>query len=40
MMPTGISLGNHGRTRQERNPIEFSFHDFDFLCVVVFELFC
>jgi hypothetical protein len=36
MMPTGICLGNQGRTGKERDPIELSFHDLDFLCFDVF----
>jgi hypothetical protein len=35
VMTSRFRLRNHGRIREERNPVEFSFHDFDFLCVVV-----
>jgi hypothetical protein len=35
VMTARFRLGDHGRTRKERDPVEFSFHDFDFLCVVV-----
>ena len=35
VMTSRFRLRNHGRTREERDPVEFSFHDFDFLCVVV-----
>ena len=30
-------LGDHGRTREKRDPIELSFHDLDFLCVDAFQ---
>ena len=36
-----LRLPNQSRARKKRDPIEFSFHDFDFLCslcVVVFEV--
>jgi len=41
VMTAGFRLGDQGRARKKRDPIEFSFHDFDFLCslcVVVFEV--
>jgi hypothetical protein len=37
VMTSRFCLRNHGRTREERDPVEFSFHDLDFLCVVVFK---
>jgi hypothetical protein len=38
---TSLRLPDQGRARQQRDPIEFSFHDLDFLCVlfVLFESF-
>jgi hypothetical protein len=32
-----LRLPDQGRARKKRDPIEFSFHDFDFLCVDAFE---
>jgi len=32
-----LGLPDQGRARKKRDPIEFSFHDFDFLCVDAFE---
>jgi hypothetical protein len=37
VMTSRFRLRNHGRAREERDPVEFSFHDLDFLCVVVFK---
>jgi hypothetical protein len=37
VMTSRFRLRNHGRTRKKRDPVEFSFHDLDFLCVVVFK---
>jgi len=35
---TGLCLPNQGDAHKQREPIEFSFHVFDFsLCVVVFK---
>jgi hypothetical protein len=39
-MAATLRLRNQGRAREKRDPIEFSFHDLDFLCVGVFESFC
>jgi hypothetical protein len=36
-MTSRFRLRDHGRTRKKRDPVEFSFHDLDFLCVVVFK---
>jgi hypothetical protein len=36
-MATTSRLANQGRAREKRDPIEFSFHDLDFLCLCVFE---
>jgi hypothetical protein len=30
-----LHLPNQSRARKKRDPIEFSFHDFDFLCLFV-----
>jgi hypothetical protein len=30
-----LRLPDQGRARKQRDPIEFSFHDFDFLCLFV-----
>jgi hypothetical protein len=30
-----LRLPDHGRARKKRDPIEFSFHDFNFLCLFV-----
>jgi hypothetical protein len=41
VITTTLRLPDQGRARKQRDPIEFSFHDFDFLCslcVVVFEV--
>ena len=35
VMTSRFRLRNHGRTREERDPVEFSLHDFDLLCIVV-----
>jgi hypothetical protein len=37
VMTSRVRLSNHGRTGEERDPVESSFHDFNFLCVVVFK---
>jgi len=34
---TSLHWCGQSRAREQRDPIEFSFHDFDFLCVFVFE---
>src|SRR6266704_1824152 len=34
VMTARQGFANQSRARKERDPIEFSFHDFDFLCVV------
>jgi hypothetical protein len=31
VMTSRFRLRNHGRTREERDPVEFSFHDFEFI---------
>jgi hypothetical protein len=36
---TSLRLCDQGRARKKREPIEFSFHVFDFLCVVVLNSF-
>jgi hypothetical protein len=36
-MTASLRLCDQGRARKKREPIEFSFHVFDFLCVVVLE---
>jgi hypothetical protein len=36
-MTASLRLCDQSRARKERDPIEFSFHDFNFLWVVVFE---
>jgi hypothetical protein len=33
-----LRLTDQSRARKQRDPIEFSFHDLDFLCVDAFEL--
>jgi hypothetical protein len=41
VIATTLRLPDQSRTRKQRDPIEFSFHDFDSLCslcVVVFEV--
>jgi len=35
---TSLHWCGQSRTREQRDPIEFSFHDFDFLCVFVVEV--
>src|SRR5207247_2146796 len=30
-----LRLPNEGRTRKKRDPTQYSFHDFDFLCIFV-----
>jgi hypothetical protein len=35
---TTLRLPDQSRAREQRDPIEFSFHDLDFLCVDAFEL--
>jgi len=37
-MTARFRLGNQGRAREKRDPIEFSFHDLDFLCIGAFEI--
>jgi hypothetical protein len=37
VMTARFRLCNQGRAREKRDPIEFSFHDLDFLCVGAFE---
>jgi hypothetical protein len=32
-----LRLPDQGRARKKRDPIQFSFHDLDFLCVDAFE---
>jgi hypothetical protein len=36
---TTLRLTDQSRARKQRDPIEFSFHDLDFLCVCTFESF-
>jgi len=38
VMTASVRLRKQGRAREQRDPIEFSFHDFDFLCVFVVEV--
>jgi hypothetical protein len=38
-MAASVGLRDQRRARKKREPIEFSFHDFDFLCVVVLNSF-
>jgi hypothetical protein len=33
VIATTLRLPNQSRARKQRDPIEFSFHDFDFLCL-------
>jgi hypothetical protein len=40
VMTASLRLRDQGRAGKQRQPIEFSFHDFDFLCFRVFKLFC
>jgi hypothetical protein len=35
VIATSLRLPDQGRARKKRDPIEFSFHDFDFLCLFV-----
>jgi hypothetical protein len=35
VIATTLRLPDQGRARKQRDPIEFSFHDFDFLCLFV-----
>jgi len=35
LVATTLRLPDQGRARKKRDPIEFSFHDFDFLCLFV-----
>jgi hypothetical protein len=35
VVATTLRLPDQGRARKKRDPIEFSFHDLDFLCVFV-----
>jgi hypothetical protein len=35
VIATTLRLPNQSRARKQRDPIEFSFHDFDFLCLFV-----
>jgi hypothetical protein len=35
VVATRLRLPNQSRARKKRDPIEFSFHDFDFLCLFV-----
>jgi hypothetical protein len=37
VITTTLRLPDQGRARKQRDPIEFSFHDLDFLCVDAFE---
>jgi hypothetical protein len=41
VLATSLRLPDQGRARKQRDPIEFSFHDLDFLCcfVCTFESF-
>jgi hypothetical protein len=41
VLATTLRLPDQGRARKQRDPIEFSFHDLDFLCcfVCTFESF-
>jgi hypothetical protein len=34
VLATSLRLPDQGRARKQRDPIEFSFHDLDFLCVL------
>jgi hypothetical protein len=34
VLATSLRLPDQGRTRKQRDPIEFSFHDFGFFCVL------
>jgi hypothetical protein len=36
VITTTLRLPDQGHARKQRDPIEFSFHDFDFLCLFVF----
>jgi len=35
VLATSLRLPDQSRARKKRDPIEFSFHDFDFLCLFV-----
>jgi hypothetical protein len=35
VIATTLRLPDEGRARKKRDPIEFSFHDLDFLCLFV-----
>jgi hypothetical protein len=35
VVTTSLRLPNQSRARKKRDPIEFSFHDFNFLCLFV-----
>jgi hypothetical protein len=35
VIATSLRLPNQSRARKKRDPIEFSFHDLDFLCLFV-----
>src|SRR4029077_13289647 len=37
VITTTLRLPDQGRARKQCDPIEFSFHDLDFLCVDAFE---
>jgi hypothetical protein len=37
VMTASLCLRDQSRAREERDPIEFSFHDFDFLLCCCFE---
>jgi hypothetical protein len=37
VVATTLRLPDQGRARKKRDPIQFSFHDLDFLCVDAFE---
>jgi hypothetical protein len=38
VIATTLRLPDQSRARKQRDPIEFSFHDLDFLCVNAFEI--
>jgi hypothetical protein len=35
LITAALRLPDQSRARKQRDPIEFSFHDFDFLCLFV-----
>jgi hypothetical protein len=37
VITTTLRLPDQSRARKKRDPIQFSFHDLDFLCVDAFE---